>query len=115
MAWSPDQKLVAFTGDWKLDMMDVDGYDSVYVAPVADTTAVRIARPNKTEGNMDAFRAAFSADGKQLVVWGDMASGNENDLFVTSDFTTADQALGTIQITSSPASGDVSRFPVFLP
>jgi WD40 repeat protein len=105
--WSPDQTLLTFTGDWKLAMDDVDNENSIYVAPVADTTAVRIARPASQDANFDAYSGRFSNDGMWLIIHGDMVSANEDDVFVTGDFTTADQMPANIQVVASPNNGDV--------
>ena len=108
--WSPDQKRIGFAGDWPLSAGDQDNEYAVFVATVADTNAVRITGPALQGNNQDAIDLLFSSDGCALFILGDLVENNDTELFVTEDFTTADQAATALRIVDSPTGGDVTEF-----
>jgi Tol biopolymer transport system component len=112
VAWSPDQKLVAVAADWAVGANDVDNAFGLFVLPASGAAGgVRII--NATASNQSVGSLAFSKDSARLYATGDLVIDNGNELYSTSDFTTADQKPASITAQSVPSKDqDVSGFVV---
>ncbi len=108
MAWSPDETMIAVIADWLVDSSDADNDFSAFVLPASGTAGgVRIVDA-PSNNNQDAIAVAFSADSKRLFILGDLAAGNDTELFSTTDLTTADQTATAIRDQAVVAGGDIS-------
>jgi Tol biopolymer transport system component len=102
--FSPDGMIVATRSDWDAPANDEF---SLFVVPSDGSAApVRIAAVAATGG--DVFEAVFSQDGQWLFFRGDLVVDNDNEVYGTTDFVTADQSLASLLIQGVPASGDVA-------
>ncbi|MEQ9318456.1 MAG: hypothetical protein RIF41_04825, partial [Polyangiaceae bacterium] len=57
--------------------------------------------------SQDAYSGVFATDGSRVFIHGDLISANEDDIYVTTDFATADQDATTLSVVAAPNNGDV--------
>jgi len=98
--WSADETMLAVRADWEVNSGDPEGDHGAFVIDIANTTATRVLQ---SVAGGDAFDLGFTADSSRLYVRGDLAVDGETEVFSTTDFATADQALAGATVQGVPA------------
>lgn len=113
ISWSPDQTMLAVAADWEVMTGDLDNEAGLFILPASGTAGgVRITKPATTDANQDAYSGVFATDGSRVFIHGDLVGANEDDVCVTTDFTTADQDATTLSVVAAPNNGDVRELLV---
>lgn len=111
ISWSPDQTMLAYTGDWVLDVSDLDNVDHVFISDLVAGTTVRIMSPLYMDGLYTANECVFARDQSRLFVLGDMVYDGEVDIFITTDFVTAQQNPDLLRLLTPPREAESQATP----
>ena len=107
--WSSDGAHLLLGADWTPGGgTDVDNSFAVFVLPTGAMGGTRIFNPPATANKVNLF--SWSPDGTTIIMSGDVVTDTSDELFVTSDLTTADQDPTGARVEESPAMGDVDGF-----
>lgn len=97
------------TADWTTT---ADNTWAFYLVPTTGMGGIRLFA-DQGASNLTPVSYGFADNGKRVVALGDLVTNGSDELFTTTDLTTADQALTSVRIEET-TGGDVQGY-VILP